>query len=96
MECKRKYIFDNLNDCEIENCILTLWVEDDAPVPDKERVDSAFERMSGYTKSQCKRNLKRKIDRGDWIAFIYRNGWVKIISCEGGAVGVLIEEKEYA
>lgn len=68
--------------------VLVVWEEDDAPVPDKERLGAAWVRITGH---RLERAPLRVVDRGDWIASLYPDGWVRIASCEGGAVGVVVQ-----
>jgi len=70
--------------------LVVLWEEDDAPVPDKERVYEAFCRISEIKHQQHPIYV---IDEGDQFINFYRGGWVKAVSCEGGWVGVLLKEK---
>lgn len=69
--------------------LVVIWEGDDAPVPDKERVDSAFRRISGFSTGYHKPVLK--VDEGDEFVYFYREGWVKAVDCEGGWVGVLLK-----
>ena len=85
---KRKYVArkrDIPNHAEAK--VLILWEEDDAPVPDKERVGAAFRRI---TQLDAKHALAT-VDEGDVMTHYYRGGWVRIVSYDGGAVGMLIE-----
>ena len=71
--------------------VLWLWEEDDAPVPDKERVAAAFERISGMPhKFQGVRFIMKHRD-DDCFTYFYRGGWVKQVACDGARVGVLVE-----
>ncbi len=72
-----------------KDILLSLWIEDDAPVPDKEDVQSAFTRIVGKYHGEP----ITTIDEGDTIFSFYRDGWVKVVSYEGGAVCVLVEAK---
>lgn len=61
-------------------------MEDDAPVPDKERVESAFIRIVGKSHGET----VKVIDEGDTMFSFYRGGWVKVVSYDGGEVCVLV------
>ena len=67
--------------------VLWLWEEDDAPVPDKERVGAAFKRLTNGW------NLKliHEDQDDDCFTYFYRGGWVKQVACDGARVGVLVE-----
>lgn len=73
-----------------EERLVALWSEDDVPIIDKERTDTAFKRI---TKEDPK-NYLHVIDRQDHAYYFYRRGWVRLISCEGGAVFLLIRDKK--
>ena len=68
--------------------VLWLWEEDDAPVPDKESVEAAFERI---TKVQNQKSFISKHDDDDCFTYFYRGGWIKQVACDGARVGVLVE-----
>ena len=88
IQVKRKYVVskkDIPNHAEAK--VLIVWEEDDAPVPDKERGRDAFTRI---TQLDPKHALAT-VDEGDVITNYYRGGWVRIVSYDGGAVGMLIE-----
>ena len=84
----KKLFVHDLNDIPVdwEQHLVKLWEEDDAPVPDKERTDAAFKRISGLGYDRP----IYEIDQGDQSIFLYRGGWAKAVNCEGGWVGVLI------
>lgn len=69
--------------------IVILWEEDDALVPDKERGWEAFARMAPRGLNYKHHDLS--FDGGDVSYYFYRNGWVRIHSYEGEAIGVLVE-----
>lgn len=73
--------------------ILTIWVEDDAPVPDKESTNAAFKRITGKDPNQ----YIERIDNGDHFIYRYLGGWVRLISYGDGAVGVVykLEDQNY-
>jgi hypothetical protein len=73
---------------------LRIWVEDDAPVPDKERTGNAFQRITGHTDKYMRERHTHMIDDDDCITFFYSDGWVREVACDGGSVGVLVKEVE--
>lgn len=88
IQVKRKYVVskkDTPNHAEAK--VLIVWEEDDAPVPDKEDGPAAFRRI---TQLNDKHTLAT-VDEGDVITHYYRGGWVRTVSYDGGAVGMLIE-----
>jgi len=78
---------------EWEKQLVILWVEDDAPVPDKESTLSAFMRITGMGAVEVERPI-HEIDAGDAFFNFYRWGWVKAVTCDGGWVGVLVRRKK--
>lgn len=70
-----------------EDHLVRLWVEDDIPTPDKETTESAFKRIAGETRGEP----IHEIDQGDCSVYFYRGGWVKVISFDGGCVGILVQ-----
>lgn len=63
--------------------VITIWAEDDAPVPDKESTEAAFNRITGTTYHR----IKEEIDHGDTTTYLYEQGWVKTVSFDGGQIG---------
>ena len=73
-----------------ENHIVILWEEDDARPEDRERITSAWKKITGHDK-KWRGDAIAIVDRGDWGARLYSNGYVDIYSCEGEALGILAE-----
>lgn len=82
---KRVYSAEDVPEGWMDSHLL-LWQEDDAPVPDKERVNEALIRMAGP-------HLRKlvSVDLGDCFGHVYSGGWVVVHTPEGGYVGVLVE-----
>ena len=70
--------------------LVTVWEEDDARPPDRESIYDAWERFTGRDYVGDK-PTDYQDNRGDWVATLYRGGWVTICSCEGTAIAVLVE-----
>lgn len=71
-----------------EDRILTIWMEDD--VAHGESTDDAFVRITGKDLDQ----YIEKIDGKDHFIYLYRGGWVRVISYEGGEVGIVYKLTE--
>lgn len=78
-----------------------IWTEDDAPVPDKERVHEAWERIFKTRAPWLQPSTRQpihKVDLGDWVAYVYSDGRVMTSSPEGAEIRLmvkLIDEEEY-
>lgn len=83
--------------------VLALWREDECTLrdPDAEHLDGnepghlhevgAWERFTGDPLDTDERVLTA--DLGDTFMHLHPRGWVELVSCEGGAVGVLLKER---
>ena len=90
MKVKRLFILkkEQLPD-DWQQRILWLWQEDDAPVPDKEKTNSAFARISNMHHSK---GIIGVHDYEDYVYTIHVGGWVRRFDYDGGRVGVLVTE----
>lgn len=68
--------------------VLVVWEEDDVGYADKERTETAFNRLANRPGK-----LVKTIDLGDEIIHFYNGGWIKAVNCEGGWVGVMLPRK---
>lgn len=68
--------------------VLVLWEEDDVNYSDKEYTNHAFIRITGRTPLEVDRR-----DLGDSFVYFYRDGWVKVVTFDGGWVGVLVGDQ---
>ena len=73
-----------------DDIVVWIWQEDDVPVPDKEKTETAFSRITGLNLVTQEAHKLVTIDHGDAFVTAYRGGWVKEINYEGGRVGCLI------
>ena len=85
MKIKRQYApFDD----GWQERILIIWVEDDAPAPDKETADAALFRLSGRKRDQA----VEKIVEDDCFTYLFIDGWVMSTYPEGADIGVVYKE----
>lgn len=67
--------------------LVVLWLEDDVNYPDKESTAQAFTRITKM--SMRERPVKILETDGTFVSF-YRGGWVTVVACDYGCVGVLV------
>jgi hypothetical protein len=75
------------------NRIVTIWEEDDAPVPDKERFSHAWERIRGDKYDEKRMHSSSVIatyDGGDWYVRLHPYGWVSGGTCSGAFIGIIV------
>lgn len=69
------------------NRVVVVWEEDDALVPDREKVHQAFARICGSAWSRD--TALARHDGGDTISVLHPGGWVTGACCGLGFVGVV-------
>lgn len=67
--------------------VMVIWWEDDVNYPDKERVDTAFRRITRLEPD----NYVDKVDAGDALYYLYQHGWVRCVAVDGGYVGCVVK-----
>lgn len=90
-ELRKKEIHDDNVANELYDKMLILWEEDDACVPDRERVGPAFYRISNINPQLKGYYDVITVDLGSITFEIYDGGWVKGYADGLGFVGVLVE-----
>lgn len=63
-----------------------VWVEDDAPVPDRERWHEAYRRIFQRPIPDAEETVQ-ETNFGDAIEYLFRDGTVVAFSCEGARLG---------
>lgn len=73
-----------------------IWMEDDAPVPDKEKVEAAWKRIRGcdLNSNSYKCKVLKKLEDGDTFIKLYPHGWVIFTCCEGSGIGIVVKENQ--
>lgn len=84
-----QYFRDNNPGPGWQDRVVTLWMEDDAPVPDKETTGAALCRFMGTPHPGA---FMEEIDGGDTFTRLYPGGWVETIYPEGGEIGVVFKK----